>query len=142
MADLIRFEDWGSPGGPRVLIEAADWSTRQLLSQVVEAAGYRSAACAGPAGSDHRCRLASGEGCQAAETADVVLYALRPGDQRNREALLALRRRLPGTPVVVDVPEPVRRADPEVYDGCVAIAAPHSPEAVVAALRDALAGVR
>lgn len=142
MADLIRSVDWGTSGGPRVLIEAADWSTRQLLTQVVEAAGYRSAACAGPGGSDHRCRLASGEGCQAVETADVVLYALRPGDQRNREALLALRRRLPGTPVVVDVPEPARRADPEAYDGCIAISAPHSPEAVVAALRDALAGVR
>lgn len=142
MADLIRSLDWGSSGGPRVLIEAADWSTRQLLTQVVEAAGYRSAACAGPAGSDHRCRLASGEGCTAAETADVVLYALRPGDQRNREALVALRRRLPGTPVVIDVPEPARRADPEVYDGCVSISPPHSPEAVVAALRDAIAAVR
>ena len=141
MADLIRSVHWGTSGGPRVLIEAADWSTRQLLSQVVEAAGYRSAACPGPAGSDHRCRLASGEGCQAAETADVVLHALRPGDQRNREALLALRRRLPGTPVVIDVPEPTRCAGPEVYDGCIFVASLHSPEAVVAALRDATAGL-
>lgn len=142
MAELIHSVDWGSSGGPRVLIEAADWSTRQLLSQVVEAAGYRSAACPGPAGSDHRCRLASGAGCQAAETADVVLYALRPGDHRNREALLALRRRLPGTPVVIDVPEAARRADPELYDGCVVVASPHSPDAVVAALRDATADLR
>jgi hypothetical protein len=142
MADLIRSMDWGSSGGPRVLIEAADWSTRQLLTQVVEAAGYRSASCPGPGGSDHRCHLASGEGCEAAETADIVLYALRPGDQRNREALIALRRRLPGTPVVVDVPERARQADPDTYEACVVVAAPHTPEAVVAALRDATAGVR
>jgi hypothetical protein len=120
-----------------VLIEATNWSARQAMAQTLAQAGFRPIACPGPVGSDTRCTLAAGAGCPAAEQADVVVHALQPGDPRNREVLAALRRRLPGTPVIVEVPEPVARSRPEAYEGCVVIPAPMSAAVLVEAVRNA-----
>lgn len=137
MAELIGKSEWGTQDGPRVLVEAADWSSRHTMEQVLTNAGYRTVSCPGPSGAGARCHLAAGEGCAAAEQADVVVHALHPGDQRNAEALAALRRRLGGTPLIVEVPEPIVRARPDSYEGCTVIPAPMTP----AALLDAVAEV-
>lgn len=135
MPDLIGEPEWGERGGTRVLIEAADWSARQAMTQTLAEAGFRPVACPGPDGSDARCTLAAGAGCQAAEEADVVVHALRPGDVRNREVLTALRLQLPDTPVIVEVPGPVVRSRPEDYEGCVVVPPPMTSAALVEAVQ-------
>ena len=121
-----------------MLIEAAEWSARQSMSQALQRAGFRTEVCPGPAGADHRCPLAGGGGCVAAEHADVVVHALHPGDHRNREALNALRHRLPDTPVVLDVPERARAVLAEDCDGCVVVPSPRSADSLVDAVRTAV----
>ena len=139
MADLNREPEWQGVGGPRVLIEAAEWSARQSMSQALQRAGFRTEVCPGPGGADHRCPLAGDGGCVAAEHADVVVHALHPGDHRNREALDALRRRLPDTPVVLDVPERARQLLTEDCDDCVVVPSPRSADTLVDAVRTAVA---
>lgn len=127
MAELIGEPDWGTQDGPRVLVEAADWSSRHTMERVLVNAGYRTVSCPGPSGAGARCNLAAGQGCEAAEQADVVVHALHPGDERNAEALLALRRRVAGTPLIVEVAEPIVRTRPDRYEGCVVMPAPMTP---------------
>lgn len=134
MAELIGEPEWGTQDGPRVLVEAADWSSRHTMEQVLANAGYRTVSCPGPSGAGARCSLAAGEGCDAAEQADVVVHALHPGDQRNAEALAALRRRLGGTPVIVEVPEPTARARPDRYEGCLVVPALMTPTMLLTAV--------
>lgn len=135
MADLIAEARWEpEQQGPRVLVEAADWSTRQALGQILQAAGYRSVSCPGPSGADSRCPLAAGAGCGAAEEADVVVHALHAGDPRNREVLRAFRQRLPDTPLVVEVPERTVAAHPEDYEDCIVVHPPMTSDALLHAV--------
>lgn len=138
MAELIAQPEWGTQDGPRVLVEAADWSSRHTMEQVLSDAGYRTVSCPGPSGAGARCHLAAGEGCDAADQADVVVHALHPGDQRNAEALLALCRRLAGTPIVVEVPEPIARARPDRYAGCAVVPSPMTPAMLLEAVSQAV----
>ena len=137
MPELIRDPQWGPSDGARVLIEATEWSARQTMAQILQAAGHRTVACPGPQGSDQRCRLAAGHGCEAAEQADVVVHALSRDDHRDKEVLAALRQRVPDTPVVVELPEVVIRSCAEEYEGCILVPAPMTAQALVAAVEEA-----
>lgn len=129
---------WDAAGdGLRVLVEAADWATRHHMARALEAAGHEVASCPGPSGADARCPLATGQGCAGAEGADVVVFALHPGDHRNRECLRAHRTKHPGTPVVIDVPEAAMRRNPGDYAGCLLVQEPGSAESLVAAVERA-----
>lgn len=140
MPELIRHHTWSTRSQPKVLIEAAEWRTREHIATILRNEGYETAACPGPEGSDQRCSLASGHGCGVAEEVDVVVHALRSWDLRNVEALRALRRRLPATPVVVEAPAAdVARRQGELA-GCVVISSPYTAPDLVAAVSLALEG--
>ena len=140
MPGLVGEHEWSDGGPARVLVEATEWGDRELISTVLRRAGYTTAGCPGPEGSGQRCTLAAGQGCGAAEEADVVVHALRRSDHRNLEALRALRQRLPGTPVVVEVPRSLVDRHPDDYDGCIVLEPPLTEstllEAVAAALTE------
>jgi len=136
--DLIQHPDWAPGEQPRVLVEASEWADRQVIEQMLRSQGYATVACPGPEGAGQRCSLAAGVGCRAAEEADVVVHALRPSDARNREALLALRQRLPGTPVVVEVPRAVAEERARDYEGCVVVHTPVTGPTLLAAVAEAL----
>lgn len=140
MPDLIRDHTWRTIDHPRVLIEAAEWRKREQIAAVLRGEGYDTVACAGPEGSGHRCSLAAGDGCRAAQEADVVVHALGSYDLRNVEALHALRRRLPATPVVVEIPaaEAARRRDE--LTGYVVVEPSCSASELAAAVTQALEG--
>lgn len=140
MPGLVGEQAWAGGGQTRVLVEATEWGDRELISTVLRRAGYATAGCPGPEGSGQRCTLAAGQGCGAAEQADVVVHALRRSDHRNLEALRALRQRLPGTPVVVEVPRSLVDRHPDDYDGCVVVDPPLTEAALLAAVAAALAG--
>lgn len=140
MPGLVGEHAWAGGGQARVLVEATEWGDRELISTVLRRAGYTTACCPGPEGSGQRCTLAAGQGCGAAEQADVVVHALRRSDHRNLEALRALRQRLPGTPVVVEVPQSLVERHPDDYDGCVVVDPPLTEAALLAAITAALEG--
>lgn len=138
MPELIQDHEWEPGARPRVLVEAVEWGTREHAAAVLRNHGYDTVTCPGPEGAGQRCRLAAGEGCSAAEGVDVVVHALRPWDPRNVEALRALRRRLPGLRVVVEVAAPdVARQNLDL-EGCVVLEAPASAAGLVAAVDRAL----
>jgi len=139
MPELLRDHEWRGGDGPRVLVEATEWPSRQAIEQVLRDAGYRTAACAGPEGSGQRCTLAAEVWCPAAEQADVVVHSLRTTDARNVEALRALRRHHPSTPVVVQAPLAIAAKRALDFVGCVLIDSPSDPTALLAAVDRALA---
>lgn len=140
MPELLEHHDWSGGSRGRVLVEAAEWGLRETLGAVLRGAGYATVGCAGPEGTGRRCTLASGEGCEASAEADVVVHALRTTDPRNLEALRALRRLRPDTPIVVEASPAVVAARAEDFAGCVVIDAPSTPEALLHAVDVALAG--
>ncbi len=137
MPELISEPEWPE-GGARVLVEASEWHHRESLTSFLRSQGFSPVSCPGPQGADTRCSLAAGHGCVAAAEADVVVHAMPHNDLRNREALRALRRELPDTPVIVEVPEPALRKRADEYDGCIAVHAPMSHEALLDAIQEAL----
>lgn len=140
MPELLQLEDWSGGQRARVLVEAAEWGVRETISVVLRGAGYATVACAGPEGTGHRCALATDVGCDATGEADVVVHALRTSDPRNLEALRALRRLRPDTPVVVEASPAVVAQRAEDFAGCLVIDAPFSPEDLLDAVGRALAG--
>lgn len=138
MPELIQGHEWVQGPRTRVLIEATEWYHRERVASVLRAEGYDTVACPGPEGAGQRCRLAAGEGCVAAEQADVVVHALGPWDRRNVEALRALRSRLPDLPIVVEARG--ARRDRTELEGCVVVEAPASGPALLDAVSRALAG--
>lgn len=136
MADLITHPEWNddSQTGLRVLVEAANWSDRQALTQALRRHGHRTATCPGPEGADARCPLVGGAECRAAAEADVVIHTLRPSDARNRGVLLALQRHHPSTRLIVEVPAPWLATHRDDYGACSLVETPMTPRALLAAL--------
>jgi AmiR/NasT family two-component response regulator len=124
MAELIEHDDWSGGGRGRVLVEATEWRMRSSVEAMLRQAGYDTVGCTGPEGSGQRCTLAAESHCAAAETADVVVHTLRTSDLRNLEALRALRRRCPDTPIIIEAPAVVAAERREDFAGCVVIEAP------------------
>lgn len=141
MPELVGSPEWPSGIRGRVLVEATEWGAREMISGILQREGYATVACPGPEGAGQRCSLAAGHGCGAAEAADVVVHALRSTDARNREALRALRQRLPDTPVVVEAPRLVAERLAADYERCIVIDAPLTAPSLLDAVDRALRSV-
>ena len=122
--------------GPHVLIEHADEARADALAAALRRAGYSVACCPGPAAGG-RCPLAD-DGCAAAAGADLVVSGLGFETTAARDALGALRTRLPRLPVVLEVGAGDAERWPELVDGCTVVAPPAAPEQVVAQVRATL----
>ncbi|HUJ56554.1 MAG TPA: hypothetical protein VLW49_11270 [Gaiellaceae bacterium] len=98
--ETLRPQTWEWPG-PRVLLEHPAREDTHARVDALRRAGYAVAVCPGPTAAD-RCPLAGDEGCAAAHDADVVVSSLGLETDEAREALAALRARLPRLPVLVE----------------------------------------
>lgn len=100
--------EWAvSTGRPRVLVEEADPALQFAVEGILGAAGYEVAGCGGPealrAGA---CPLVEEGRCSLVEGADVILNSLGLGTAADRAVLAAVRKAVPDTPVVVELPQP------------------------------------
>lgn len=121
---------------PRVLVEHPDETVGLEIAGALRLAGYAVAICGGPQ-QPGQCPLADSDGCPAAQDADLVVSCLGYESEAAREVLRALRVRCPRVPLVVELPlEPAGVR--EVAEGCHAIAAPATPDRVVAAVQEVL----
>ena len=99
----MRPQAWDWPG-PRVLLEQPYQADTQAQVDALRRAGYAVAVCPGPAAED-RCPLTGDAGCAAARDADIVVSRLGLERTETRDALTALRTRLPRLPVLVEAEE-------------------------------------
>lgn len=126
-------QPWPWPG-PRVLVEHADADRADALVELLRDGGYGVAVCPGPTRADG-CPLAGEDGCAAAEGADVVVSCLGLDTAEAREALAALRTRLPTTPLLVEADAADAAEWPELLEGAAVVAGPASPERLLAGVR-------
>lgn len=120
---------------PRVLVEAPGGRWHATLA--AEDAGFEVVVCPGPSRTgDQTCPLLRGERCPLVDDADVLVYALPEGDDRDSVLLEAHRRHHGGRPMLVEVRRPVKRRR-DLPVGAVELTAPTSHE-IVAALRGVL----
>ncbi len=128
---------------PRVLIENPDDKQGLACASVLRRAGYSVAVCPGPVESHRppgRCPLIGSDGCSLVDGADVIVSSLGLETAHGRQVVRALRRLHPGTPLVVEVePEDLGRYR-DVVEGCRVLESPASPETLLAAVRESLAG--
>jgi len=126
-------------GRPRVVVEYEDDAVAYSIKKVLEAEGYDAAVCPGPrdlpAG---HCPLAAGHECELATGADVVVNGLDLALGANRAVLHALHERVPGLPVVVEVPLQRREHHADALEGASELRFPMTRETLVRAVRDAL----
>lgn len=102
IATAGRVPSWpGSHDRPRILVEipGAHWQATGALAK----AGFDVIACPGPGTSRDRCPLLHGESCPLVDDADVVVFALRPGDAGADELLAAHDRSRGRPPLVIEV---------------------------------------
>lgn len=125
--------------GPRVLLEHPDADRATRLAAGLREAGYAVAVCTGPLPHD-RCPLAGRDGCAAADGADVIVSALGLRSSEARDALAALRLRLPSTPLLVEAPSQDVARWPELVEGCDLLEPPASPARLVESVRAAVEG--
>ena len=132
--------NWSAPTGrPRVLIEDPDGAIRWASESFLVREGFDVAACGGPeVMGRHTCPLVADGHCQLSAGADVVYTSLAWHKPENREVLMALRARHPGTPVVVEIPYPEVERFRDVLEGCHLVHTPVGRAAMVAAIRTAL----
>jgi len=134
-------QPWPWVGQPRVLIEHPDDAVGLELASILRLEGYAVAVCPGPAESE-RCPLTGPEGCAVAHGADVVVSALGLDSSTGRDVLQALRARLAGTPLVVEVEPGLEDEWQDLLEGCQVVASPADPNRLVASVREALAARR
>lgn len=123
-------QPWTWPGS-RVLIEQADAAGAEALGAAFRHAGFAVSICAGPLEGEH-CPLTGDAGCAAAAGADAVVSALGFETPEAREALAALRLRVPGIPLLVAADPGAGRRWPELLGGCETVASTATPQDVVA----------
>lgn len=120
--------DWPSP---RVLLEQPEGTNVDRRIEALRRAGYAVAICPGPA-AEARCPLAGDEGCAAAAGADVVVSSLGQETAQAREALAALRERLPGRPLLIEADGNAGGRWPELLAGCELLAVGATPAQLAA----------
>jgi hypothetical protein len=142
MRQRVPSRAWYSPGRPgrrsRVLVEDDHPALAISDFSLLQAAGFDVAYCSGPGDTPGNCPLVRGQPCQLLAGADAVLHGLDPG----LGIAAAIRRRHPGTAVVV---KQRRRADDSaeaVPRGCEPLCYGCSVNGQIDALRRALAGRR
>lgn len=123
----------------RVLVESADPALAISDFAHFGRAGIDVALCSGPVGDPDQCPLVRGEPCALAAGADAILFGAGP--ERGR-ILDGLRRRLPGTPIVVQPPLPGFTPATGRRDGYEVLARSSSVAGQISALRQAAAAGR
>ena len=142
MKQRIPRRAWNSPAGaahrPRVLIEDDRPALAISDFSLFQQAGFDIAFCSGPApGPDETaCPPLRGEPCPALAGADAVLHGLDP----RLGVAEAIRRVLPGTPVIVRRRCLEPGCEQAAPDGCVPLAPDCSVPGQIDALSRALAG--
>ena len=126
-------------GRPRVLVEHRDEACGLALAASLRLAGYAVAVCTGP-GQSESCPLTGSDGCPTAQDADLLVSCLGFERAEAREVLRGLRARCADVPVVVEVPPGLDATWDELLGGWRVLSAPVTPEAILAASRDALGG--
>jgi hypothetical protein len=119
---------------PRVLVEHPDEAIGLEVASGLRFAGYAVAICPGPHGHG-QCPLAGPAGCAPAHDADLVVCSLGYEHDAARKVLRELRTRYPDKPLLVETPPDMDGALRELLDGCHQLAAPTSPEQIVAAVQ-------
>jgi DNA-binding NarL/FixJ family response regulator len=120
-----------------VLIEHPDDAAGLAIASGLRFAGYAVTVCAGPAGHG-QCPLVGPAGCAPAHDADLVVCCLGYERGAAREVLRALRARHPRTPLLVEVPSDLDADLLELLEDCHPVAAPATPEQIVAAVQSRL----
>lgn len=127
----------GTPDGPRVLIEHHDANVGLAVADLLAAEGYAVSTCGGP--SERRpCPLSQGARCRQTEEADVVVFGLEVEDEIDREVLANLRKQMPDTPIVVEIPTARVPFYAEELDRCVPVPRPMTRDALLVAIERAL----
>jgi DNA-binding response OmpR family regulator len=121
-------------GHPRVLVEHPDEATGLAIASGLRYAGYAVSICPGPAGHGE-CALLGPEGCAPAHDADLVVCGLGYERGTAREILRELRLRYPKVPLLVEAPPELDDELRELLDGCAQLAAPATPEQIVASVQ-------
>ncbi|HSK23180.1 MAG TPA: hypothetical protein VK906_08395 [Egicoccus sp.] len=108
-----------SGGTPRVVVEERDPSLRRLAGDHLRRSGFEVASCGGPEQlSRRRCPLEEGGRCPAIVDADVVVSSLRSDTPRHVAVVGALRRRYPGTPLLIVAPPLIAHRHRRLLEGC------------------------
>ncbi len=139
MKQRIPRRAWSAPARaghrPRILIEDDRPALAISDFALFEQAGFDVAFCSGPGPDEATCPLLRGERCPALSGADAVLHGLDP----RLGVARAIRRTLPGTPVVVRQRRLAGGSDDGEPDGCLPLAPECSVPGQIDALKRALA---
>ena len=129
--------DWRA----RVLVENADPGVAYAMQRALEDSAFDVLTCGGP---DHlkrnRCPLVAEGRCSLVEGADVVVHGLNVNRPDQAAVLQGIRDRYPDTPVVVEVPTPLREKHEKLLDGFTIVRMPATRERLIDAVRHALSG--
>lgn len=140
MARLMAAPEWPADDtGTRVLVEATDGLTRDVVTRILSREGYAVAGCEGPEASDDPCPLTVGKDCPGLAGADVVVQVMRQTDPRTAEVLIEIKRHRPDLPVVVEVAAPTVDRSPELFEDCQILPQPMTAASLLDAVRMALA---
>jgi hypothetical protein len=122
---------------PHVVIEDAELPAARLSARSLRRAGFDVTLCGGPELlSRRRCPLEEGTTCPAIADADVVVASLGQDTLRQTTVVAELRRRYPGTPLVVLAAPPVAHRHRHDLDGCRVV--PHHHRGALAGLVEEL----
>lgn len=141
MARLMTAPEWPSEDtGTRVLVEATDGLTRDVVTRILSREGYAVLGCEGPEAGDDPCPLTAGEACAGVAGAHVVVQVLRHTDPRSQAVLIEIKRHRPELPVVVEVATPTVARNPDLFENCRILPQPMTAASLVDAVDRALAG--
>lgn len=140
MARVMTAPEWSADEtGARVLVEATDGLTRDVVTRILSRDGFAVRSCEGPEASDLPCPLTVGRDCPGIAGADVVVQVMRPTDPRAREVMIEIKRHRPDLPVVVEVAAPTVDRNPELFDDCRILPQPMTAASLLEAVHLALA---
>lgn len=140
MVRVMTAPEWSAEDtGTRVLVEATDGLTRDVVTRILTREGYAVRSCEGPEASDDPCPLTKGQDCAGIAGADVVVQVLRHTDPRTQEVLIEIKRGRPDLPVVVEVAAPTVDRNPELFEECHILPQPMTASSLVEAVKGALA---
>ncbi len=106
------------PRRPRVLIEEPDAAEAFAYWSVLTGNGYEVSWCPGPAAEpQHRCPLVASGRCGLVASADVVVSSLDLHRESSQRVMVALERRHPETPVIVQAPQHMLARSATLFDG-------------------------
>lgn len=139
MARVMTAPEWSADEtGTRVLVEATDGLTRDVVTRILTREGYHVRSCEGPEASDAPCPLTVGQECPGMTGADVVVQVMRQTDPKTRQVLVEITRRRPDLPVVVEVAAPTVARYPEFFEECVVLPQPMTAKSLVEVVAQAI----